>query len=242
MLNAFLLALQFLTRIPAPVHFQASPRQLGQSVLFYPLIGLLIGLILTVIDSSLDNAAPFLKAAIILAAWVFISGGLHLDGLADCADAWVGGTGDRDKTLAIMKDPAAGAVAVIVLIIALILKWSALATLFSQPHSAFLLWLPVTGRSAVLALMLTAPYIRKNGLGEQLTQNLPRNAAWIILGFVSLITLWQLGWQPVLGALMVLTLIRWTAISRLGGMTGDVYGASVELIEMTLLVALALYV
>jgi adenosylcobinamide-GDP ribazoletransferase len=242
MLNPFLRALQFLTRIPVPVHIHSTPRQLGQSVLFYPLVGLLLGLLLTGLSTVLAGAEPNLKAAIILAAWVFLSGGLHLDGLADCADAWVGGTGNREKTLAILKDPAAGAVAVITLILLILLKWSALTTLLAHQQSAILLWIPVLGRSAILVLMLTTPYIRKNGLGEQLTQNLPRTPAWIILGLVGLIAGSTLGWLIFFSALLILALLRRTAISRLGGMTGDVYGASVELIEMTLLVSLALYV
>ncbi len=242
MLTPFLQALQFLTRIPVPLSVQLNNRQLGQSVLFYPLVGLSLGLILAGLDAVLSNAGPNLEAAIILAGWVFLSGGLHLDGLADCADAWVGGTGNREKTLAIMKDPAAGAVAVIVLILVMLLKWSALTTLFSQRHALALIWTPVLGRSAILALMLTTPYIRKNGLAEQLVQNLPRSPAWIILTLVGIIAGSQLGWSAVASALVTLALLRHTALSRLGGMTGDVYGASVELVEMMVLVSLALYV
>ncbi len=242
MLKSFLLAVQFLTRIPVPLTLEVNKRQAGQSVLFYPLAGLLIGLVLTGLGLVLHNAPASLASAIILAAWIFLSGGLHLDGLADCADAWVGGTGNREKTLAIMKDPAAGAVAVIVLIVVLLLKWTAMAILLSQQQLLALLLIPVLGRGAILCLMLTTPYVRKNGPGEQLIQYLPRNAAWAILAVITIISGLLLGLAPLFFALLTLILIRHTAISRLGGMTGDVYGASVELVEMILLISLALYV
>jgi adenosylcobinamide-GDP ribazoletransferase len=68
-----------------------------------------------------------LHAALLLTVWVLLSGGLHLDGLADSADAWLGGFGDRERTLTIMKDPRSGPIAVVVLVLVLLLKFCALA-------------------------------------------------------------------------------------------------------------------
>jgi len=242
MRNALLLAVQFLTRIPVPVQIQASPRQLGASVLFYPLVGGLIGGLLYLLNLLLPEQSPQLAAALILATWVFLSGGLHLDGLADCADAWVGGTGNREKTLTIMKDPAAGTVAVIVLVLVLLLKWAGITVLITEQRLDGLLWIPVLGRSSVLLLMLTTPYVRKNGLGEQLVRLLPVSAAKAIVILVLLVTWWGLGIIPVVAALSCLWLIRRSALHRLAGVTGDVYGASVELVELAALLSLALYV
>ena len=123
---AFALALQFLTRIPILFNFVASDRQLGQSVLFYPLIGLLIGSVLWLLAFGFGDTSTGLKAALVLTGWVWLTGGLHLDGLADCADAWVGGLGSRERSLDIMKDPAAGPSAVVLLVLVLLLKWTAL--------------------------------------------------------------------------------------------------------------------
>ncbi len=242
MRNALLLAVQFLTRIPVPIQIKANPRQLGASVLFYPLVGGLIGGLLYLLGLLLPAQSPELAAALILAGWVFLSGGLHLDGLADCADAWVGGTGNRDKTLTIMKDPAAGTVAVIVLVLLLLLKWISIAVLIGQQRLDGLLWIPVLGRGSVLLLMLTTPYIRKNGLGEQLVRLLPVSAAKVIVGLVLLMVWGGLGLIPVVAALACVWLIRRSALHRLGGVTGDVYGASVELVELAALLSLALYV
>lgn len=242
MRNALLLAVQFLTRIPVPIQLKANPRQLGASVLFYPLVGGLIGGLLYLLGLLLPAQSPELAAALILAGWVFLSGGLHLDGLADCADAWVGGTGNRDKTLTIMKDPAAGTVAVIVLVLLLLLKWISIAVLIGQQRLDGLLWIPVLGRGSVLLLMLTTPYIRKNGLGEQLVRLLPVSAAKVIVSLVLLMVWGGLGLIPVVAALACVWLIRRSALHRLGGVTGDVYGASVELVELAALLSLALYV
>ncbi|MGR9115798.1 MAG: adenosylcobinamide-GDP ribazoletransferase, partial [Gammaproteobacteria bacterium] len=129
---AFALALQFLTRIPVPLHFTATDRQLGLSVLFYPLVGLMIGSVLWLLNLGFGEMSVELKAALILTCWVWLSGGLHLDGLADCADAWVGGLGSRERSLEIMKDPAAGPSAVVVLVLVLLLKWTALAAVLEN--------------------------------------------------------------------------------------------------------------
>ena len=96
--------------------------------------------------------------------WVAITGGLHLDGLADCADAWVGGFGNRQRSLAIMKDPAAGPIAVLVLVLLLLLKWSLISSIIEKQALSVLLLTPLLGRLAILMLMSTSDYIRTGGL------------------------------------------------------------------------------
>lgn len=240
-MSSFLLALQFLTRIPVPFSFIASDRQLGLSVLYYPLIGLFIGLFLTLTIFASPGLSTNLQCAILLTLWVLLTGGLHLDGLADCADAWVGGFGDKEKSLAIMKDPAAGPVAVMVLVLTLLLKWSALQSLAFSTLLVAVVAAPVLGRAAILALMTTTPYVRKKGLGESLVANLPMPAAKVLLASLVLLSLYLLGLMPVLLAGTVVFWIRHMALQRLGGMTGDVYGAAVELVELAVLLGLALY-
>ncbi|HBM07500.1 MAG TPA: adenosylcobinamide-GDP ribazoletransferase, partial [Pseudomonas sp.] len=119
-MQPFLIALQFLTCLPVRLRGMPEPQQIGRSLLYYPLVGLLLGGMLCLLGVALGNAAPPLKAALLLAAWVWLTGALHLDGLADSADAWLGGFGDRERTLAIMKDPCSGPVAVAVLVLVLL--------------------------------------------------------------------------------------------------------------------------
>lgn len=241
-MHSLILAIQFLTRIPLPVRFESSERQWGQSVLFYPLVGLLIGLMLVLVLGFLGSGQPELKAVMLLILWVGITGGLHLDGLADCADAWAGGMGSPERSLAIMKDPAAGPIAVIWLILVLMVKWSALVEIVKQSDAEALLMVPMLGRLAIMALMLTAPYVRPGGLGEKMIVNLPVTPARLSLAAWLICALWFTGWMTVLVALLVWLAIRYLALRRLGGVTGDVYGAAVELSEAAVLAAVALHV
>lgn len=132
-----LIALQFLTSLPIRLPAMPEPEQQGRSLLYYPLVGLLLGALLCLAAFVLDGAPALLQAALLLTLWVALTGALHLDGLADSADAWLGGFGDRERTLQIMKDPRSGPVAVVVLVLLLLLKFSALLALLrrnSTPH------------------------------------------------------------------------------------------------------------
>lgn len=152
-----LIALQFLTRLPVRLPGMPEPQQIGRSLLFYPLVGALLGLLLLGLEWLLGDTALLLKAALLLAAWVALSGGLHLDGLADTADAWVGGYGDRERTLAIMKDPRSGPIAVVVLVLVLLLKFAALVALLEQGPIAALLLAPWLARGLLPLLFMTTP-------------------------------------------------------------------------------------
>jgi adenosylcobinamide-GDP ribazoletransferase len=238
--DAFLIALQFLTRIPVSHHFVADDRALGYSVLFYPVVGLLLGALLATLAALLTGSPSPLAAALVITAWVLLTGGLHLDGLADCADAWVGGFGNPQRSLEIMKDPTSGPIAVAVLVLVLLLKWSALMALLDQHRLMPLLFAPLLGRSAIMLLMLSTPYVSPQGLAEKLLQHLPVDKARWVTGVSLLIAVAGLGWTGVLLAALLLLVIRHTAKARLGGATGDVYGAAVELTETAALLAVAL--
>ena len=170
MIKAFFIALGLLTRIPIPKLFHVnendSKKLFGWSVLFYPLIGLLIGGLLIFISWCLSQinlpAHGLIEAGVLLAVWVLITGALHLDGLADSADAWLGGYGDQQRTLDIMKDPYSGPAAVVVLVIALLLKFSSLVTVEWQA----LLLTPVLARTSVMVLLATTPYVRVGEIGR----------------------------------------------------------------------------
>jgi len=237
MLASFALAVQFLTRVPLNIRIEFSDKRLGQSVLFYPLIGLFIGSSLALLAYFLPPHAIALNAALILSLWILITGGLHLDGLADCSDAWVGGLGDKTRSLAIMKDPAAGPIAVIVLVLLLLLKWSALQQLLSSDQALLpLLIAPFLARLSILILMLSTPYIRENGLGNAMQQHLPKQIAQLIIVIALAACAWFFSVYIVLSTLFIISWIRYLALQRIQGMTGDVYGASVEIIEAAVLV------
>lgn len=239
-----LIALQFLTRLPVRLPGMPEPAQIGRSLLWYPLVGLLLGGLLLAMHGLLGDTPALLQAAILLAIWVALSGGLHLDGLADTADAWVGGHGDRERTLSIMKDPRSGPIAVVLLVLVLLLKFAALMVLLEQGAWAGLLLAPWLGRALLPLLFLTTPYVRAGGLGAALAEHLPRERLPLVLAGHGLAML-LLGWSALsaLGAAaLCFWLLRRALTARLGGTTGDTAGALLELGECAVLLALALMV
>ena len=241
-MRPLLIALQFLTCLPLRLSRAPQPEELGRSLAWYPLVGLLLGAVLWGL-SALTGFLPVpLRAALLLAVWVLLTGGLHLDGLADCADAWVGGHGDRSRTLEIMKDPRAGPMAVVAIGVLLILKFAALQALLAEGAGRALLLPPLLGRTAMPLLFLTTPYLRAQGLGTELMRHLPRAAALAVTLLVLAATILGFGgagWLAVLGMLALFALLRALLMRRLGGMTGDTAGAVLELVEACTLVLLA---
>lgn len=240
-MKALLLALQFLTRLPTPALDDLAPRDWGRSALAYPLVGLLLGALLVALRFALGTSDPLLQAALLLTLWVLLTGGLHLDGLADTADAWVGGHGDRERTLDIMKDPRSGPAAVSILVLVLLLKFAALAAMLRGGAWTALLLAPLLGRTALLGMLLTTPYVRAGGLGAAIAGHLSRKAALAMLLAAALGACFVAdGWKALLAVLAIGWLLRRAFLARLGGVTGDALGATVELAETAALLALAI--
>ncbi|WP_367374806.1 adenosylcobinamide-GDP ribazoletransferase [Pseudomonas lini] len=239
----FWIALQFLSSLPIRLPGMPTPEELGRSLLFYPLVGLLFGAILWGLNWLLLGTPLLLHAALLLSVWVVLSGALHLDGLADSADAWLGGYGDRERTLTIMKDPRSGPIAVVTLVLVLLLKFAALLALIEQQHSVALIIVPLISRSALLGLFLTTSYVRPGGLGQALADHLPRLAGKQVLVISAVACVLMAGLSGV-GALALATVLfvwlRQVMVRRLGGTTGDTAGALLELLEVAVLVGLAL--
>ncbi len=245
MFHAFLIALQFLTRLPVFLSIDYGLHNRVNAIFFYPLVGLIIGGFLYISQQLLFTLAPILSAAIILTIWVMLSGALHLDGLADSADAWAGGFGDRQRSLDIMKDPRSGPIAVVVLLLYLLLKFAAILSLLQQPQTFFLLIAPVYGRASAALLLITTPYARQNGLGVEMSEKAPVFKVLVVLALSLLfLLLWISLTQWLLLLLVFLVsfyLLRRLMMKRLNGMTGDTAGAMIELVELFILLALAIW-
>ena len=186
-MTPFWIALQFLTTFPVRLSAMPTPQQNAQALLFYPVVGLLIGGILYGIALLLHALPLVLLSSVILVLWIWLTGGLHLDGLADTADAWVGGFGDQARTLEIMKDPSCGPIGVLSLVIVCILKWSALYVLLQKQLYTALILFPMLGRLVPLFFFLSTDYVRAKGLGSQLGQYLPRPIAMALLLLIPLV-------------------------------------------------------
>lgn len=234
----FLIAVQFMTTIPIKLPCLPSREQNALSMLFYPVIGLMIGGVLWLVASYVQLPMMLLSCAVMV-VWVWLTGGLHLDGLADTADAWVGGFGDRQRTLTIMKDPNTGAMGVMAIVLCLALKWAAVYCLLELDAVLALLFVPMLGRMSALALFATTPYVRQHGLGSAL-QDVPKYLLWLVmLGFGAAV--FALSWQMALVMIgvwaVMLAWLRWRFVGRIGGITGDTVGASIEVVEVAMLVA-----
>ncbi len=239
----FWIALQFLSSLPVRLAGMPPPQAMGRSLLCYPLVGLLFGGVLWALNLLLAGSPALLHAALLLGAWVLLSGGLHLDGLADSADAWLGGFGDRARTLEIMKDPRSGPIAVVTLVLVLLLKFCALLAVVDSGHVQVLLIAPVLGRASLLGLFLSTPYVRAGGLGQAMADHLPRAAGRGVLVISALACVLLAGYKGLwmlAVALLAGVWLRHVMVRRLGGTTGDTAGALLELLEMAVLVAWAL--
>ncbi|MEG0348622.1 MAG: adenosylcobinamide-GDP ribazoletransferase [Acinetobacter sp.] len=238
-MTAFFIALQFLTIFPIQLKAMPSQQQNAQSVLFYPLVGLIIGAVLFAIANLMHALPVVLLSSLLLVVWIWLTGGLHLDGLADTADAWVGGFGDKQRTLKIMKDPACGPIGVLSLIILCLVKWSALYVLLEKQQYSALILFPIFGRLAPLFLFLTAGYVRENGLGSSIAQYISRTWAVIIFSMALLLSgyfVW-IGLITTLIFILTLLYLRFKFIQRIGGITGDTIGASIEITEAVCLLS-----
>lgn len=233
-MNAFLLALQLLTTAPITTPLDNSGEQLGRSSLFYPAIGLLLGGLLLAFAHLTSFLPLAVQAVLVLAVWVLATGGLHLDGLADSADAWVGGMASKQRTLAIMKDPTLGTMAVLALVLVLLLKATLIAACLNGQLSA-LLWAPPLARAGLLGLMANSDY--RGNLASPIIANLPASTANALSVAWLAAAVWFVGVPAIIALILVMFAVRALAYRRLGGVTGDIYGAAVELAEVAILLA-----
>lgn len=251
---AFWYSIAFLTRIPAPNLSQAlksNNKNISKnSIYYYPLVGLIIGAVLVTCYfafqlssdgmKEITTASAMLIAAIVLTLWSLLTGGLHLDGLADAADAWVGGYGDKQRTLEIMKDPTVGPMGVMLVVLVLLIKFSALTLLMVNQQWWLLLAVPMLARFFVLPLFYFTPYVREKGLGSSFSKTINSKVLIVLTTLVALIStlLFQQKTLLVLGvALALFVWARNLMIQRIEGTTGDTAGAMIEVLEVFVLAA-----
>ena len=238
------LAVAFLTRLPVPA-VDPDPPAAGRSLAWYPLVGALIGVLLAGAAALLGAclpAAPGVTAVLVVVLWAWLTGGLHLDGLADTADAAAAG-GDRTRRLAVLKDPSVGPAGVVAVVLILLAKYAALTYLLPAGAAMTALVIaPVIGRSLVVAAFMSTPYVRAGGLGEALARHHDRPACLAGLA-LTVIGLGVLA-GPAATLVLVLSnaalLLYWRrgAMRDLGGCTGDLAGALVERAETLSLICL----
>jgi adenosylcobinamide-GDP ribazoletransferase len=241
LLQPLFIALQFLTILPVKVAEPLDNKQLGQSLLFYPVVGFLIAVILILFATILSSQSSLVSAILLLTTWVALTGALHLDGLADSADAWLGGLGNKEKTLTIMKDPTSGPIAVSLLILVLLTKLIMLSELIAQQNWLAIMLATTLARTALPLLFLTTPYVRQNGIAALLIKHQPQRATKYVVLTVAVLSILLGGLWLLLLAFAVFLLLRYAMQRRLNGTTGDTAGAMVELLEVFILIAAVIF-
>ena len=253
-MNSFLIGLQFLTRIFVVKQSVWTEKSFGESVKFFPAIGAVVGSICAVVVGTLNfltsGELPSIVAAIGFASLILLTGGIHCDGLMDSADGLFSGR-EREKILDIMKDSRAGSFGVVSMILIAALDIAALtelARLSTLNLCAAIFAAPIIGRLMMVATIGLFPYARLEGMGKAFAKFTTRRT--IIFAAVEAATLIALlafvdvkFFVTASAATLFASFVTWRfatfATEKIGGVTGDIYGAVTTLSETVALVTFA---
>jgi adenosylcobinamide-GDP ribazoletransferase len=238
-LRSFRSAVAFLTIVPVADAGGDPGERLGRA--YFPAVGAFVGLAagcVFVLASAL--ASPFVAAVVAVATGALLTGGLHLDGLADSADGLLGG-GDRERRLEIMRDPRVGSFGVIALTLVLVGGVAALSAMTPARAFAGLIAAGALSRLAVLAVVALVPYARLAGVGTAAQGH--HRGLDLVVGCLLTVIACALDVRRALVATLLVALttvvVAGLARRRIGGATGDVYGACAEVGQLAALLAFA---
>lgn len=258
-LRLFFVAMQFLTRAPAPRWVGFEPAWLRTCTRHFPLVGACVGLCAAaVLQCALALWPPLVASVLSLATTLWLTGAFHEDGLADTLDA-LGGAVDRERALLIMKDSRIGSYGALALVVACLVKVATVAALAAAVPGGIalavsaLVWSHTASRAAPVWLACRLPYAGsvQASKAQALVGQVTSSGFWIGLGWVGLASLCVIGFVGaeqrsksvlcVLVALFACALVtagcwRWLE-RRLGGYTGDTLGATQQLVELASLLA-----
>lgn len=243
-LMPFLVAMKFLTVIPVPISVEVTPRRMGQAMVWFPVIGLMIGGILALVDWTLGLLfPPLVSAGLLLATWVALTGALHLDGFLDCCDGLLASTSPEQR-LAILRDSHAGAFAIVGAVCLLLIKFTLLVELPSAYRGTTLLVVPALTRAAMVYTARAFPYARTGpGLGQLFRDGLTWRQVLVAVAIAVVAAGAALKWIGLVLVfsvwLLTVGIASWVR-RRIPGLTGDVYGAINELTEAGALLCISL--
>lgn len=235
-MRRLILACQFMTRLPLPA-VRAEARDFAAAMRWFPVTGLVVGCAVAAPWWLLQARDPWAAALAGLAAWVAMTGAMHLDGLADVADGAGAAHAGRDQLHAVMADPHVGSFAVVGIVLQLTAKLVLLHALpVQRAMIPVLILIPALARIAPIAWTVFLPPMHE-GLGTRFRSGVgkPHLAFWCVAALAAALL------RPALLALFpAMALWGWWLRARLGGISGDGHGAGIELLETTLLAALVL--
>ncbi len=243
-MSSFLLALQFLTVLPLKVK-QFNEERMAWALVFFPVVGLFLGLILAGLNTLFSGLGilPAVINIILVITLVILTGGLHMDGLSDTADAFLSGGKGKEEMLKIMHDPHIGVMGVLSLISIILLKIGLLSSMSVIVKPAALILMCILSRWAVVMVMYLFPYARQEGKAKLFMQglNLKVLLASLIIVLVFSFSIWGLkGWLVLLVISGCAYLINLAIAKKIGGVTGDTLGATIEIMEVVILLTVCI--
>lgn len=248
---SFIAALRFLTTLRVPRRFTGGVEDLSRTTAFFPVVGIIIGLILVGAYWLLIHILPRgVVSGILVVLGIVLSGGVHLEGFADTCDG-IGGQKDQQARLRVMQDSRSGAFAIIGIAALLLVKYG---TLYSLPHGAMmaaLLVTPVVSRWTMVYAIFAYPYARPSGMGKIMKEGLGRGrfaaataittgAAIGFSGWAGVPLFYLAGPLVMIGTWLVILVMAAYLKRKLSGLTGDTYGAINEVAEVSALIMVLL--
>ena len=244
-MNRFLAALQFLTTIRVPWRRETSPEELGRSTGYFPVVGLIIGLILAGLNWLFSLILPSaIVNALLIVSLVILSGALHLDGFVDTCDG-IAGHKPVEERWRVMHDSRAGGFGIVGAVLLLMVKYVSLSSIPESLLTMVLILMPVLGRWAMTYAVFAYRYARPAGLGKVFKQG----TSWLRFTMATVIAvavtavLAQLIGLAVMFFIWVVTVVLAAYFkSKFSGLTGDTYGAINEMAEVSVLIFISLLV
>jgi adenosylcobinamide-GDP ribazoletransferase len=244
-INDFLLMLQFFTRIPINLSLPCERENFRRGTMFFPLVGLIIGLVQWAVYFVLIRIFPVNTTAIfVLAAGILITGGLHLDGLGDTCDGFFAFKG-RERIIEIMKDSRIGTYSCIAIILDLLLKYTSTSNLIIDGYALGIIAAPVLAKTAFILMFYIGKQAKANGTGNLFIGNVGKKELAVASVLGCIINTVLIGPVKTLIVTMICLLLTYLfnrfCESKIGGLTGDTLGANNEIIEIiTLILVLAI--
>ena len=242
-MKKLVIATQFLTKIPLKLKGEIKKEDLGKSMSFFPLVGLIIGVILVMVNIGASLIfQPLLVNILIITVLVLITGALHLDGFADTLDGFSGGK-NKEEILAIMRDGSLGAMGVIGIVCLILVKLGLLYEFTGKMKNCVLVLMPVMGRWSLVFAAFFNPYAWREGLGKPYTEYVGKKEftfATLTAIFIGIIFL-KFESIILFTVVFITTLIFLKFfLKKIGGISGDILGATNEVVEIITLLTILL--
>ena len=247
---SFVAAFRFLTVIPLPLRREATGEEVGRSLVYFPVVGLLIGLLLAGINWVLRLFVPDgIVNALLIVAMVLVSGALHIDGFIDTCDGLAGNKPAAERWK-VMKDSRAGAFGIAGAVLLLLVKFAALSAVPVHLLAATLVLTPVVSRWAMVYAIWAYPYALESGLGtvfKRAANGLTLLITTVFTLAVAFLLMWWAGVAYYFAAALVIVAVAWLVTfiwagylrRKFAGLTGDSYGAVNEMAEVVVLATIA---